>query len=90
MCLDVQVKVFEEVAGDAQAYRVAASVASDLRGLLEGSSRVSPRKGGVGTPHSILAVPQVTSAVLHSQLTVADSFLQWKSILTEVLGLFVC
>lgn len=56
-----QTKAFEDAACEGQAYKATASVAGELRGLLEGSSRTNPRKGGAGTVRSILTVPQVNS-----------------------------
>lgn len=59
-----QTKAFEDAAGEGQAYKAAASVAGEMKGLLEGSSRVNPRKGGAGAVRSILAVPQVPQGPL--------------------------
>lgn len=55
----MQTKAFDEGAGDGEAEKAAGSVAGELRGLLEGSSRINPRKGGAGSPLCVLAVPQV-------------------------------
>lgn len=59
MCVErTQSKAFEEAAGEGQAYKAAGSVAGELRGLLEGSTRTNPRKGGAGVVQCILAIPQ--------------------------------
>ena len=47
------------MATEGQAYKAAAKVAGDLRGFLEGSTQVNPRKGGAGTVACIRGVPQV-------------------------------
>ncbi len=55
----LQTKAFEDLMGEGQACKATASVAGDLRGLLEGSSRINPRKGGAGAIRCILTMPQV-------------------------------
>ena len=55
----VQVKSFE-AEGSEQHFREAALVSADLRGLLDGSTRVNARKGGVGAVACILDVPRAS------------------------------
>ena len=44
---------------EAHPHKASIAVASDLAGLLEGSSRVNPRRDGVGFLHELSTVPQV-------------------------------
>ena len=54
----VQTTAFEPELAEALPYKAAVSVAAELAGLLEGSSRVKPRRGGPGNLRELDAVPQ--------------------------------
>ncbi len=55
----MQTAAFEPELAEAHPYKASVAVASDLAGLLEGSSRVNPRRNGAGNLHELSAVPQV-------------------------------
>ena len=55
----LQTKSFEEESRESQGNKSVASAASDLKGLLEGSSRINNKKAGVGVLFCITSVPKV-------------------------------
>ncbi len=63
-CEYVQTAAFESDVAEALPYKPAVAVAAELAGLLEGSSRVKPRRGGAGHLRDLDAVPQACGAVL--------------------------
>lgn len=62
----MQTRSFEDAAGEGQAYAASRKVASELRGMLEGSAQINARKGGAGAPACITCVPQVCSTGFHN------------------------
>ena len=54
----MQTKAFEEAAGEGQAYKAAARVAGDLRGMLEGSTLINARNSSSGIAPCMANVPQ--------------------------------
>ena len=55
----VQTTAFEPELAEALPYKAAIAVAAEMVGLLEGSSRVKPRRGVAGSLRELDAVPQV-------------------------------
>ncbi|KAK9824587.1 hypothetical protein WJX72_011519 [[Myrmecia] bisecta] len=62
-CHGADVKAFEPDVAETMPYKGAVQAAADVRGLLEGSRQVNPRKGGAGLLDSIVRVPQVHGAL---------------------------
>ena len=57
----LQTKSFEEESRESQGNKSVASAASDLKGLLEGSSRINDKKAGAGALFCITSVPKVSA-----------------------------
>ena len=60
----MQTAAFEPDIAEALPYKPAVMVAAEMAGLLEGSSRVKPRRGGAGHLRDLDAVPQARGCVL--------------------------
>ena len=79
----VQTAAFEPDVAEALPYKPAVAVAAEMAGLLEGSSRVRPRRGGAGHLRDLDAVPQARGCATTSMLT---SSCLWQSCLRAVRG----
>ncbi len=60
----MQTAAFEPDVAEALPYKPAVAVAAEMAGLLEGSSRVKPRRGGAGHLRDLDAVPQARACVI--------------------------
>jgi len=59
ICLLPQTAAFEPEAAEAAPYKSAVAAAAEVVGILEGTGRANPKKGGAGSLPELNAVPQV-------------------------------
>lgn len=64
----MQTKEFDEESKESQGNKSVANVASDLKGLLEGSCRINDKKAGVGSLFCITSVPKVCPVITLTNL----------------------
>jgi hypothetical protein len=57
--LSPQTAAFEPEAAEAAPYKAAVATAAELAGILDGTQRANPKKGGAGSLRELNAVPQV-------------------------------
>jgi hypothetical protein len=69
-----QTHAFEPESAEAQPYKAALEVAGALMGLLAGSQRVNPKKGGAGAPVCVSSIPQVGLAAAGAWRKVLSAF----------------